>query len=322
MRERARDFYVNSLLGSKRVWRYGLNAHRTASFAFRKAPLSDEAARVVADLVRDGAALSTLDALTGDPTVFQQLKAEATALEQAKADVLREREKQLADIDDLGSGYDKLFVVAMLDESCPTVDPDGILARVALHPRIKAIADHYYGMRTRVSDINIWRNLPTGKEPVASQLWHRDLPEDHLILKMFIYLEDVEPGAGPFTYVKGTHGYGDREWNPDGTFHDGSNVRADDSSMDAAVPADRRPSFPGPAGTVLFGDTIGWHRGGHAVTSSRFVLQVLYSSFAAMPYHKLGAPDAAKAPFPRDLVYARNLSTPESDQAAASRRAN
>ena len=34
----------------------------------------------------------------------------------------------------------------------------GILAQMMLNPQIKGIADNYYGMRTKVSDINIWRN--------------------------------------------------------------------------------------------------------------------------------------------------------------------
>ena len=39
-----------------------------------------------------------------------------------------------------------------------------------------------------------------------------------------------------------------------------------------------RPVFIAPAGTIVFADTTGWHRGGFAVTSDRFVVQALFQS--------------------------------------------
>ena len=48
------------------------------------------------------------------------------------------------------------------------------------------------------------------------------------MLKMFLYLEDVDAGAGPFSYLKGTHGRGDRKWSPGAENFDGYNYRASD----------------------------------------------------------------------------------------------
>ena len=67
----------------------------------------------------------------------------------------------------------------------PVIDPRGILAAVGLHPQIKGVADGYFGLRTSVADLNIWRNLPSPHEPKLSQLWHRDLMQDRHLIKVY-----------------------------------------------------------------------------------------------------------------------------------------
>ncbi len=191
-----------------------------------------------------------------------------------------------------------------LDAHRPVIEPDGLLAVTALNPHIKAIADAYFDMRTRVADINIWRNLPSSHPPVSSQLWHRDQPDDYFVLKMFVYLEDVTDGAGPLSYGTGTHGKGDRTWKPAHTWHDGYNIRAHDVDMDRELPAARRPRFTGPAGTVILADTHGWHKGGQATTTPRLLLQVLFASRAAASIRMLGAPeDLDRSADLTDLAY-------------------
>jgi Phytanoyl-CoA dioxygenase (PhyH) len=290
------------------VWRYVLNAGPTRDHRKHANGLSAESARVLRDLNRDGCAQSTVEALTGDPTLLGRLQEEAKALEAARAEEIAAKARALQEVDDLGDGNTKPYLVQYLHPDRPVVQPDGLLAMAALEPGIKAIADAYYGMRIRVADINIWRNLPSGHAPVASQLWHRDQPDDHLVLKMFVYLEDVTDGAGPLSYVKGTHGKGERKWRPRVTLHDGHNQRANDVDMEREVPEARRPRFTGPAGTVILADTIGWHKGGQATTTPRLLFHVLYASQAAADNRMLGAPpglDLGSAS--RDLAFDRHI---------------
>ena len=47
-----------------------------------------------------------------------------------------------------------------------------------------------------------------------SQLWHRDPANDEHLLKVFVYLTDVDEGAGPFMYAAGTHPEGDVKQQP------------------------------------------------------------------------------------------------------------
>ena len=292
------------LIGVEPVWRYVLNSGPTRDYRKNSNGLSPEGARVLRDLNRDGCAQSTLEALTGDATLLGRLQDAAYALESARSEEVEAAAKALETVNDLGDGNTKPYLVQYLDADRPVVEPEGLLATTALEPGIKGIADGYYGMRVRVADINIWRNLPSQHAPVASQLWHRDQPDDHLVLKMFVYLEDVTDGAGPLAYVKGTHGKGDRKWRPRTTLHDGHNQRSRDEDMSREVPEARRPRFTGPAGTVILADTLGWHKGGQATTSRRLLLQVLFASQAATTHRQLGVPPGVElAKVTKDLAY-------------------
>ena len=311
LRKTAREAYIKGLLGVEPVWRYTVNLPATLEYRRHGKALQDEAARVVADLNKYGCATTTVEALTGDPEMFGKLQTLARELESAKAEVVADQKAKLAQSGDLGNGKDqKHFVVTMLDHDRPVIEPDGLLARLMLNTQVKGVADAYYGLQTKISDINLWRNLPTGRQPTASQLWHRDLLTDHLMLKMFMYIEDVTDGGGPLAYVKGTHGKGRRDWKPSSYSFDGYNYRATNEEMDKSTTAAEHPSFAAPAGTIVFADTTGWHRGGFATTSSRFVLQALFQSNAALPDRALGVPiglDLTKAP--AELLFDRKTAS-------------
>jgi hypothetical protein len=311
IRKQARNAYIKGILNVEPIWRYTLNLGPTLDYRRHAQRLAEESARVASDLDRYGVAQTSLEAITGDSELLGRLQTHARQLEEAKAEVIRKQQEALASDKDLGNGEkEKSFVVTMFDHSRPVIEPDGLLAQLLLNPNVKGVADHYYGLRTKVADINIWRNLPTGRDPIASQLWHRDLLTDHLMLKMFLYLEDVDEGAGPFSYVKGTHTKGRRHWSPNTFTFDGYNYRASDDDMAKSTTEEERPVFVAPAGAIVFADTSGWHRGGFAVTKSRFVVQALFQSRAALPDRALGVPkglDLSKAP--TDLLFDRKTAS-------------
>lgn len=280
------------------VWRA---ANAGATRAHRRDPrrLTDEGRRVVADLDRDGVARSSLSALTGDPTLLGRLQELAAGLEERKSVEVERRRAALQA--GQGAAHEKVFVLELLDPARPVIEPDGLLARVALDPDIKGIADAYYGMRTRVADLNIWRTLPSSGPAKQSQMWHRDVLEDHLILKVFVYLEDATEGSGPFSYVTGTHGKGARRMAAP-SMHDGLAYRVGDEQM--AQLARSTSTFLGDAGMVLFADTIGYHKGGYARTEPRLVMQTLYGSPSSDPKRRLGVPAGLpREQWPAELAY-------------------
>jgi Phytanoyl-CoA dioxygenase (PhyH) len=289
---------------SEPVWRYGFNAGPTREFRRRPPELNDEARRVLADVDRDGLAVSNIGDLTGDPTLLERLQEEAYRLESFRTEELEGRRARIAEGNIGGPKY-KEFVMELLDSRRPVIEPGGLLAGTALDVQLRGVADGYYGMRTRVADINFWRNLPTPLPPRSSQLWHRDLPEDFFILKLFVYLEDCGEKNGPFTYLAGTHGKGDRRFELPAQ-DDGQTKRSSDDALGEAGVLDRMRVCTGRAGSVVFADTIGYHKGGWVQEKGRLLFHVLYSSKAAHPNRQLGLPIGVRpADWSRDLAFDR-----------------
>ena len=177
------------------------------------------------------------------------------------------------------TGARKAFLVPLLGAD-PTLDAESAFVRFALQPRILEVVHAYFGMYVRLRYYNIWQNLVTTEPAHQSQLWHRD-PEDRIILKLFVALEDVDEGCGPFTYAAGTHTAGRSRSQPDHLHHDGPTPRSSDEQMAAVVPRDRWVRATGPRGTVFLADTRGYHRGGRALEHDRVLFVCQYLSRAA-----------------------------------------
>jgi hypothetical protein len=143
------------------------------------------------------------------------------------------------------------------------------------------IANSYLGLWSKLEYVDMWYSVPQPEEAarVASQRWHRDFNDKHL-LKAFLYLVDVDEGTGPFQYVSGsaTGGrYSDAwPWRPLG-----ENYPPEDE-LETRVPAEERHIFTGPAGTLLFCNTSGFHRGGFATERARVLATATYSSPASL----------------------------------------
>jgi hypothetical protein len=102
---------------------------------------------------------------------------------------------------------------------------------------------------------------------VASQRWHRD-PEDEHVVKVFVYFSDVDEEAGPFEYVRGSTAGG--RYGHLWPWGDGPRYPPADE-LEASVAAEDRLAVTGSAGTVILCDTGGFHRGGFARTKPRIL---------------------------------------------------
>src|SRR5262249_25761692 len=162
-------------------------------------------------------------------------------------------------------------------------DPSDILVRFALQPEVLAIANSYFNMLTKLRSYNVWHNFPTHAPPRESQLWHRD-PEDRCVLKMFVYLTDVDEGAGPLSYVPGTHSLGTVKTAAQSEiFREGRSYvhRSNDTQINEVVPKNQWITAVGPKGTVVFVDTRGYHKGGFAVERERILYTCMFLSKAS-----------------------------------------
>jgi hypothetical protein len=137
-------------------------------------------------------------------------------------------------------------------------------------------------MYTELRFYNVWRNFKSNAPAMRSQLWHRDR-EDKGIIKVFLYLDDVDEGAGPFTYAPGTHLHGSIKTEPP-SFLEGAarkNPRSTDDQMATVVPPEKWVKALGTKGTVIFADTAGYHKGGLARERDRILFNLMYVSPAS-----------------------------------------
>lgn len=112
----------------------------------------------------------------------------------------------------------------------------------------------------------IWYVIPwRGRQKQWSQSWHRD-PESKRLIKLFLYLRDVDEDCGPFEYVVESH-RGDFDLCPPGVYLDPKRY--------GELPQDRCRRFPAPAGTLLMANTSGMHRGGYG-TQPRVTAAITY----------------------------------------------
>jgi len=215
---------------------------------------------------RDGIATATFADLFGDE-LWQDAVADITPF-------VAENDERAAELSKQERGKHKDEVIARRfyakDEASHRYSLSDAWLRIAASDTVLDIVNGYAGEQTRLTYVDNWYTVPypSATERVASQRWHRD-PEDEHIVKMFIYFSDVDEEAGPFEYVRRSSAgakYGD-------LFPWGEGHRYPSSEeLEAAVDADDRLTMTGPAGTVIFCDTAGFHRGGFARTKPRILM--------------------------------------------------
>lgn len=259
---RQNDFYWRYIANAKPWLEYRLNG-----FA-RTAPVQRT---IVEDLRQHGLAMTTAQALFGDSGLFDELQAKVSELERGMANEIMEARKQ-KDAD----GF-KTFLVQLLGPR-PILDHQSIFTRIAVTPAVLGIVNGYFGLLARLKFYNVWLNFASTASARYSQLWHRD-PEDRYILKMFIYLTEVDDEAGPLFYAPGTHGYGNVKAEPQLYREEGTTAwRANDGDMNAVVPQEKWIKAVGPKGTIVFLDTRGYHKGGLARTKDRLAYNCMFTS--------------------------------------------
>lgn len=140
-----------------------------------------------------------------------------------------------------------------------------------LEERLLNIVENYLGLPVAYHGLYMRRDLANGVQR-RTRLWHLD-KEDRRMLKIIIYLEDVNHDGGPFQYIP-------KSLTP--TISRSLKYNYDtikDKVMERVVPPSRWKSCVGPAGTVLLIDPASmFHRGKLPVGSDRLTLFFDYTS--------------------------------------------
>lgn len=268
---------LRSIKKTDLVWRFGSNLRPTVSYGTRSdRNLSDVQRHIVDELDKTGICVTTVEELFGDSPIFGDLqRGVVELLERRHSDIARLR----SDADDPGEIGSKTFNLECLGSTL-TFDPGSIFAQFALSDTLLAIADAYLKMHARLRYYNFWYTAASASTARESQLWHFDR-EDRYILKAFLYLDDVNEGAGPFTYAPATHKKGKYRSLEPKFFLEGGVRRSTDEQMKEVFPKEKWVKGIGKKGTLIFADTRGFHKGGEARTKDRLMYTCMYTSQAS-----------------------------------------
>jgi hypothetical protein len=248
--------------------------------------LSPVQSQAVEDLRRDGVATVRFADLFPDQARWESVSADMGLF-------VEETERQLPQMseEDRLEAYGKLFLVRRFrvgrhgrGVGRRLAGPDDLWVALGASAEFLGIVNAYRGRPMRLNDLDNWYTVPDPEatDRVASQRWHRDGWEDHIV-KVFTYFSDVDEEAGPFEYVRGSASGG--KYGSLWPFEE-REVYPPADEFEAAIDPDDRVVLTGSAGTIVFCDTSGFHRGGYARSKPRVLSYHTYLSDEGQARHK------------------------------------
>lgn len=275
------------LLASEPVWRH---RNRGARREYLRHPAKLAAAEEAAarSLDEQGIALAHISDFFG-PGVFDELSSYVRRRWQDPA-VQAEVAPHTAILAGTGpkGGVKKAFLVNLWAGEAaegplkPMLDLAHPFTRFSISGPVLRVVNAYLGM---FSKFRAWRleatiPMPSAGRAASSQRWHRD-PEDQKLVKAFLYLNDVDPAAGPFMYLRRSHLGGKwRDLFPM-TPPAGSPRLPPGANEGELIPKEDVLVSTGRAGTMIFCDTSGLHKGGFALERERLMYTSVHTTGAS-----------------------------------------
>ncbi|WP_017656138.1 phytanoyl-CoA dioxygenase family protein [Fortiea contorta] len=143
-------------------------------------------------------------------------------------------------------------------------------------PRLTNIIHNYIGLPIAYHGVHLRKDFAS-VDQFATLLWHRDV-EDRRVLKIIVYLNDVEEKHGPFEYVPLSHTaiHQLSHYRIHHKIHNSGGI--DDETLNQIVPKSAWKSCPGAAGTVILADTRRLLHHGTLRTEERSTLFFVYTA--------------------------------------------
>lgn len=263
------------------VWFYFLN--RKPRYLWRRHSrgrlLSSAQEEIVSELRRNGIAVTHINKLFPEERYrkLEEYGRELWTSPEAEERISRQEQNPAGAKDDLivhlFGGYSGIV---------PELDLEDPFSAFILDDGILEIAGAYFGACPvfRMFSLHSTVLVPPSSPAVFSQRWHRD-PDDKKIVKVFLYLSDVpDEGAGPFSYIRGSQLGGKRrglfpQIPPVGRYPKPGEV-------EKIVPPGDIEICRGRAGTLIFCDTSGLHRGGYSTKKRRLMFAGTFVTAASI----------------------------------------
>ncbi len=251
-------FTIYALLKHRmRIWHW-LNRKAVSDFNNHKPKLNEHQAEIVTQLQNRGIAITSLNELFPGRDVLSEL---ITYVEKRQ--------------DRARVNHKKPFLEDLLPE-IPELGVEVPFFILATDEYMLDIINTYMGMNSMLHHFMIRRSLPArGELPSHSQNWHR-APQEKRNCRVYIYLSDVSKKDGPFCYIpESTINKKYSQVAPQ-TALKGGYVTSE--TVNSKVPPSDQMVVEGTAGTVIFCDTTGLHRGGYSQAGTRLMSTFGYGS--------------------------------------------
>lgn len=278
-------------------WRFGWEQrHYAGQLARLRSQLTAVDQRVVADLSQTGVAVTSLAELAVPETeaFWQAAQALMAELRSQPAIAPRPRDRQNA------------FSHAVPADPVRIATTYPVLFTWGLGDRLLNILETYIAAPVACQGVNLRRDVVDGQQ-IGTRFWHRD-GEDRHVIKIIVYLTDVDAAAGPFEYIPKAQSPAYRQFKA-------INYQISDADMAKVVPADQWVACMGSAGTVILTDTAKIFHHGRVPETERVAVFFAYTS--QQPRH----PELCSATsFHQGLPYLQASLTPRQQASLWSRR--
>jgi hypothetical protein len=227
---------------------------------------------IAAKILRDGIAVVNWREVFGEDAnqsaLFQSLKSEAIAFSHAS---LQQNDE------DWKSGYLKrrYRVGEVIGANSP-------LFTLLAEPNLRESLGEFFGSRFRALAADFWHTLPSDLPPTASQRWHTD-PEDTVMCKLFVYLSDVDEDSGATEFVLRSQVGGDPKLRLYEMPATSGRYYSDQEIAGVFAQGARTMKACGPAGTLVFINTTGMHRGGRGAKERLMANYTFVSPWCPLP---------------------------------------
>jgi len=142
------------------------------------------------------------------------------------------------------------------------------LPEILFDDRLINIATAYYGCRPAMGSVAVRRSFVNDAPPLTNQNYHRDYNSLVKMMKFVIYLNDVEEGGGPFTYVAGSNRKMFNGW--------WNHHYPTDEMVEALYGKDSILPITAKFGDLLMADTYGFHKGQKPTKAERTAIHFTY----------------------------------------------
>lgn len=255
-----------------------LNLPSRISYLMGRRPLAPREEDLVRDLAASGIAIAHVSELF-PPEVFAALESHASA--RLARPAVRSRLEHRDGESPLIQSKRKHSFLVDLWKGEHRLDPEHPFHAFSLSKPVLGVVSAYLGVLPKFREFFLQATvpIPSGTTAYSSQRWHAD-PDDRKLVKVFLYLNDVDETTGPFTYIRFSHGRG--KWRGVFPYAPKRHTRHPDSAfIDGHIPPEDRIVATGPAGTIIFCDTSGIHRGGYATSQPRVMYTSVYTTRAS-----------------------------------------